>query len=652
MLHHLNLELGFSRHLNAPAPLPLHCAFPRLRSLAVALGFLSLLWTSGCSSGNNNSNNDKPAPTVSSVNPNSTTAGNAAFMLSVTGTGFIFSSTVQWNGSARTTTYVSATQLQAAITAADVSTAGIANVTVSNPAPGGGVSGAVVFTTDNPAPTLVSLNPNSAIAGGPGFTLNLSGTDFVSTSSVLWNGSSRTTTFVSSTQLQATISATDIAAVGSALLTVSNAAPGGGVSGSSTFTIAPPPPTISKLTPSSAIAASAGFMLGVTGTNFVNSSTVQWNGSPRTTTFVSATQLQAAITAADVAAIGVSQITISNPAASGGTGSPSTFFTGNFGGPGYAVVLLNQESQDLVYDPAHQVIYLSVPGSAANNPNTISVLNLSSASIGSSTPAGSQPNVLAISDDSKFLYAGIDGSASVQRFTLPSLAKDISYPLGADPFFGNYFALDIQVAPATPHTTAVTLANVGFSPSAQGGITIFDDATPRPTKVPGFSGTGNLFDSLQWGSDATALYAVNNEDTAFDFYTLTVNPSGVTKNQDFMNALPGFGYRIHFDPGPKLVYSDDGHAVDPSNGHPVGDFLTAGVMVPDSSLSTAFFAASLIPNTITFQSFDQTHFTTINSIAFAFGNGNPVRLVRWGQNGLAFVTNGGQVGLVGGNFIH
>src|SRR6266513_1581015 len=521
MRHQLNFEPGIQQNLKATAMLPLKRSFLWLRSLAIVLGFLSLIWMAGCSGSNSNN----PMPTVGSLNPTSITAGNAAFMLSVTGTGFVSTSTVQWNGSARVTTYVSGTQLQATITAADLATASTVNVTVSSPVPGGGVSAAVTFTIDNPIPTLASFNPNSAFAGGPSFTLNLTGTNFVSTSSVLWNGSSRTTTFVSSTQLHAAIPASDIAVVGAALVTVSNPAPGGGVSGSSSFTLAPPQPTISQLTPSSAIAASADFTLNVSGTNFVNSSTVQWNGAPRITTFVSPTQLQAAITAADVAAIGVSQITVSNPAASGDNSNPSTFFTGSFGGPGYAVVLLNQDSKDLVYDPTNQVIYLSVPGSAANNPNSISVLRLSNASIVSSTPAGSQPNVLAISDDSKFLYAGIDGSSSVQRFTLPGLAKDISYPLGANPTFGNYFALDIQVAPATPRTTAVTLANVGFSPSAQGGITIFDDATPRPTTVPGFSGTGNLFDSLQWGSDSTALYAVNNEDTAFDFYTLTVNSS-------------------------------------------------------------------------------------------------------------------------------
>ena len=63
------------------------------------------------------------------------------------------------------------------------------------------------------------------------------------------------------------------------------------------------------------------------------------------------------------------------------------------------------------------------------------------------------PNVLAMSDDGQFLYAGVNGS--VQRFTLPALT-DINYALGSD-FLGHpHVALDIQVAPGAPHTTAVT----------------------------------------------------------------------------------------------------------------------------------------------------------------------------------------------------
>lgn len=277
------------------------------------------------------------------------------------------------------------------------------------------------------------------------------------------------------------------------------------------------------------------------------------------------------------------------------------------------------------------------------------------ATVSSAQPAGSNPNVLAISDDSKFLYAGIDGSASVQRFILPGLATDINYPLPADTFGGGpFFALDLQVAPGAPHTTAVTLAVSGSSPAAQGGITIFDDTTARPTITKGFGpggGGGVLYDSLQWGSDSTALFAADNEDTGFAFYTLSVNSSGVTLNKTFANAFNSFTNRIHFDAGTKLVYADDGHVVNSSTGGPAGNFSVAGRMVPDSTLNKAFFLTGLGSPSVTITSFDLKLFTKIDTITVNSVAGTPQRFIRWGQNGLAFSTDSGQIVLIGGNFV-
>jgi hypothetical protein len=83
------------------------------------------------------------------------------------------------------------------------------------------------------------------------------------------------------------------------------------------------------------------------------------------------------------------------------------------------------------------------------------------------------------------------------NFTNSSLTTDISYPLGSD-FFGPFFALDLQVAPGAPHTSAVSRGIRGSSPSALGGIEIFDDATPRPVIAKGFGpggGGGVIYDS-------------------------------------------------------------------------------------------------------------------------------------------------------------
>ena len=88
-----------------------------------------------------------------------------------------------------------------------------------------------------PAPSLSSLSPVNVGGGPDGFVLTVSGRNFVSNSIVQWNGTNRTTSFVSSTELQATIPAADIATPGTAEVTVINPAPGGGTSNALTFTI-------------------------------------------------------------------------------------------------------------------------------------------------------------------------------------------------------------------------------------------------------------------------------------------------------------------------------------------------------------------------------------------------------------------------------
>ena len=247
-------------------------------------------------------------PTISSLSPSSATAGGAAFTLTVNGTNYVSGATVNWNGSARTTTFVSATQLTAAITAADIATAGTASVTVTANSQ---TSNTATFTVNNPAPVLNSISPNSATAGGSAFTLTANGSGFVSSSKINWNGTALTTTFVSASQLTASVPASDIASAGTASVTVVTPSPGGGTSGAQTFTISNSTvPTISSLSPSSATAGGAAFTLTVNGTNYVSGATVNWNGSARTTTFVSATQLTAAITAADIATAGTASVTV------------------------------------------------------------------------------------------------------------------------------------------------------------------------------------------------------------------------------------------------------------------------------------------------------------------------------------------------------
>jgi 6-phosphogluconolactonase (cycloisomerase 2 family) len=197
----------------------------------------------GCGSGASTvpSGTTPTIPTITSLSPTSTTAGGAAFTLTVFGSNFVSSSVVRWNGSDRPTTFISSSQLTAQISASDIVATGTATVTDFNPGPSGGTSNTSNFATNtppiNPTPTINSLDPTCAPVGGQAFSLSVFGSSFVASSVVRWNGSDRPTAVVHSGEIHAQISASDIAATGTAAVTVFNPAPGGGSSNTATVTM-------------------------------------------------------------------------------------------------------------------------------------------------------------------------------------------------------------------------------------------------------------------------------------------------------------------------------------------------------------------------------------------------------------------------------
>ncbi len=88
-------------------------------------------------------------------------------------------------------------------------------------------------------PAISALTPDHATAGAAALDVVLTGSGFALDSSVLWNESPRITTYGSATQLTARIGAADLAAAGTATVTVAN--PNGQTSNAQAFTIRPVP---------------------------------------------------------------------------------------------------------------------------------------------------------------------------------------------------------------------------------------------------------------------------------------------------------------------------------------------------------------------------------------------------------------------------
>jgi uncharacterized membrane protein len=86
-------------------------------------------------------------------------------------------------------------------------------------------------------PVIGSLSPAVVVAGSPAITLKLQGSNFLSTSTVLWNGASRTTSYVSASQLTVAVPVSDLATAGTANVTVSNTGTGSGISSPMKFAI-------------------------------------------------------------------------------------------------------------------------------------------------------------------------------------------------------------------------------------------------------------------------------------------------------------------------------------------------------------------------------------------------------------------------------
>jgi len=277
--------------------------------------------------------------------------------------------------------------------------------------------------------------------------------------------------------------------------------------------IQPPPqpqdiPVLSAIAPSSAPIGASAIDLTVFGSNFRNGATVQWNGGALSSSWISTSQMTATVPATNFVSSGNAKVTVTNPGSGGGTSNAQTFA---IAAPPVATTWMRPvpgvtTAQDIAWDAAHGKLYVSVPSIDPTAPNSIVPINPVNASAGTPVRAGNNPNRLSISSDSAYLWVGLDGDNGVERFLLPGLTKDISFALPLDSFGNGQRPVDLQAAPVNPHTVALVSENINLETGQ--GVYVYDDATRRPTFVPGSSSPGGaLIDWIQWAGSDSTIYA-------------------------------------------------------------------------------------------------------------------------------------------------
>jgi hypothetical protein len=302
------------------------------------------------------------------------------------------------------------------------------------------------------------------------------------------------------------------------------------------------------------------------------------------------------------------------------------------------VTVLDLPANDLVWDPYAQRIYASLPSSYGSLGNSIAVINPLIGRVSGYYFAGSEPTALALSSDSKYLYAGLNGSGSVQRLVLPKFTQDIDVSLGNSIYGSPNVALSLQVSPSDSHTFAVAAGPSGCC-GGSSGLYFYTDATQLADSVTNPSMTDIVFAS------ATTLYGYYNG-TVSD---VTVNSSGGTLDQQWNDLVEG--NTIAYAGG--LIYGSAGQVLNPGTGLLVGTYDVGSTccsypsqLLPDSAIdrvfavgTTPFFGAFGIT------SYDLAKFTPLGVVNLSQLSGSTTpTLIRWGNNGLAFVLQSGCCG--------
>ncbi len=251
-------------------------------------------------------------------------------------------------------------------------------------------------TTGGTTPAISSINPNSGPAGA---SVTITGTNFGTSGTVTFNGTTATPTSWSATSIVTPVPAN--ATTGSVVVTA-----GGVASNGITFTITSSAPAISSLNPTS---GPTGASVTITGTNFGTSGTVTFNGTTATPTSWSATSIvtpvpanattgSVAVTAGGVASNGIAfTVTSSAPAisslnpTSGSVGASVTITGTNFGTSG--TVAFNGTTATPTSWSATSIV-TPVPANATTGSVVVTAGGVASNGMGFTVTSGSAINLV------------------------------------------------------------------------------------------------------------------------------------------------------------------------------------------------------------------------------------------------------------------
>ncbi|MFN7996373.1 MAG: SBBP repeat-containing protein [Bryobacteraceae bacterium] len=456
-----------------------------------------------------------PPPVVTTITPSSGPPG-ATVSVSLTGSNFFNGAVVKVSNPAVTVVnsgVVNANFMTATLSLSPNAVPGPVGLTVTTL---GGTSSPVTFTINPATPVLTSIKPPAGAAGKT-VPVTLMGTNFTSGATVSVSNPGvtvGTVTLVNSSQITASFAIAADAATGPATVTVTTV---GGTTGPVTFTVIPPPPSISAINPAGG-SQGAGVPVTLTGANFVPGTTISTSNPGITiaaVTVVSPTQITATFNIAANAPTGAARVTVTT---SGGTSQPASFTVNP---PAATLTSINPAS--------------GLAGTAV--PVTLSGTNFASgATIAVGNPGVAVSNVTIVSANqitATFTIAAdaAPGAASVTVTTSGTSSAAVTFTINSPA--PSLTSIDVSTVPQGA-TLAVTLSGSGFLPGATVSV-----------NNPGVTVSGVTVVSA---SQITATFAVG-ANAAQGAANVTVTTTGGTSGPVSLTVAPGIVLSINGLPG-------------------------------------------------------------------------------------------------------
>ena len=269
----------------------------------------------------------------------------------------------------------------------------------------------------------------------------------------------------------------------------------------------------------------------------------------------------------------------------GAAGGPGAIAAGAASGgaamEGVSVRRVDVDASAIAADRARHRIYAVVLGKAAAHANDLVEIDADAATVEASVTIGSDPMLLAISDDASRLWVALHGALSIREvdLTVWPPTPGSQYPLPKDAFGETHSPARMLVLPGEPASVAISMK---YEFGVVSGTVVLDSGIPRPNRLDGSPGASRLITG-----PPGYLFGFNDGDTGFDFLSIAVDTQGLTQRVRG-GLIDGFDTDIAYDEG--MLVASSGQVLDVSDPDSVtraGTFPFAGLVVPHVAESKA-----------------------------------------------------------------